>query len=611
MAVQTQYIAPDGKLYELVGLPEELLPDFRDNTGDLEYQFQGNQDAYEISINSNGELIVDGVQYELNDDGVINTDTYWELVPDAGVSEERQKDLDLLRMHSKLIKVKVSLLDARGNEVQNITGSVKGYPSYDIDSDSDIRRTCSITVSVPVKEYMELDFEKTWDNRMVRLYCGIYDYSQEDFKWYNLGTMLMANGEYIFDSTQQEIKLNLVDLMASMTQERGSQIGETYLFQAGDVIKNLMEAFIAENTPFSTTSIEPFDDTIPYDLLSNIGDYPIDVLRQIYDLFPYYEFFYDVNGVFVSQKIPMKISDPVEIGPEVIDDLLIGEKKNVDFSSVYNTTELWGRSLSGDYVAMTCETISGSSPNDTYKITIDSTFTELVSGEKYTIVPETNSVSGQKMNVQDLGTFPICTVNGAGTTYTPISAGEMKANTPYVVRYVETLAPTGNNDEETLEGKIVLEGELQIRCIVQEITEMPSVTVQQTYKDRHQCNNVQWLVNPDSPFACTLDSTTGAIVGEKRQVLEGGEYEAIYTTQLAYERASYENWKVCRRQDTIEIECILIPWIDVNSKIQYTSPVSGELGTWLVKSISYDFSNWTMTVNASRFYPYYPFYENE
>lgn len=50
-----------------------------------------------------------------------------------------------------------------------------------------------------------------------------------------------------------------------------------------------------------------------------------------------------------------------------------------------------------------------------------------------------------------------------------------------------------------------------------------------------------------------------------------------------------------------------IPQMDVYDKIQYTSPVSGEVGTWLVKSISYNFQNFTMTVNASRFYESEPF----
>jgi len=163
---------------------------------------------------------------------------------------------------------------------------------------------------------------------------------------------------------------------------------------------------------------------------------------------------------------------------------------------------------------------------------------------------------------------------------------------PYVVKYFEE--------------KFVLQGELLIHCIVQEITELPSITVQESYKESTGCDDVQWIVNPDNPFACWLDPSTGMIEGEIKQVLYDGEYENIYTTELAYERAKYENWLRGRLNDEIEVEMILIPWMDLNQKIEYTSPVTEEVETWIVQEIKYDFKTWTMTVTANKFYPYYP-----
>ena len=156
------------------------------------------------------------------------------------------------------------------------------------------------------------------------------------------------------------------------------------------------------------------------------------------------------------------------------------------------------------------------------------------------------------------------------------------------------------------ENKFILQGEMKIRVIVQEVVEEPSAQAKQAFMEDNECTNVEWIVNPDSPFACTLSPTTGLIRGEIKQVFEGGEFEGIYTTELAYERAKYENWKACRLQDTKEIEMILIPWMEINNKIQFTSPVTDQLETWIVQSISYDFIRWTMTVGVSRFYPYYP-----
>lgn len=583
------YVAPDGKIYQSVGIDIVELPEFIvDNQGDLVYKYSKEQEEHDFIVDEDGILANDYWDgMTINQDGTINTDITWELITDTGVTPSMQKNLDLLRSHNKIIRMKVTLLDTNYMEVETLTGSITGYPIYDIDGESDIRRTCSLTLCVPAKEQLQLDFEKTWNNRMVELACGIYDIDSSDYVWYNLGRMLMVNGDSRYDATTQEIKLNLVDLTAMMTQERGSQIGETYPFHAGDDPKNLIEGVLSDNTIFSDAEVCEFDDTIPYDVSSNQGDYAIDVLHLIFDLFPYYEFFYRADGKFIVQQIPTKISDPVDIGTNIIDDILISETRQTDFSKIKNTTEIWGRSISGDYIAIDCQT-----QGDNYVITIDESFTELVSGETFTVVPLTTSVSGQTMQIQDLPEYAIYTSDGAGTTYTPIEAGAMKGGVAYVLRYFEE--------------KFVLEGELQIRCIVQEITEEPSAAVKEAYKTRHACDNVKWVINPDSPYACTINSVTGQIQGEVRQVFTDGEYENIYTTQLAYERASYENYLACRLQDEIELEMILVPWMDINNKIQYHSPVSGDLMTCLVKAISYDFSDWTMTVKASRFYPYYP-----
>lgn len=591
MAYPIIYVAPDGKVYKRIGAIAEELPTFGSNTlGELIYKYRRDQEYHAFIIDSEGNLRSDTWVLNIDENGEINSEIKWELMTDIGVTPEMQKAIDLLRSHNKRVGARVVLLDENYIEVDELSGRVVGISSYDIDSSSDIRRTCTLTLSVPAKEQLELDFEKTWNKRMVELYCGLYDFDGREYKWFSFGRMLMVDGSSVFNATTQEIKLNLVDLMSSLMPERGSQIGETYLFQAGDDPKDLVEGIVAENTIYNQTDVCEFEDTIPYDNSSDRGDYAIDVLHLIFDLFPYYQFFYNNKGKFIAQQIPTKISDPVDIGATIIDDFIISEKKTVDFTSVKNTTEVWGRSLSGDYVAIDC-TSSGTN----YLVTIDESFTELVQGETFTVVPPTDSVTNQGMKIQDTNAYQIYTADGAGVTYTPIPAGTMKAGISYVLRYFEE--------------KYVLQGELQIRCIIQEITENPSAATKEAYRQAHACENVQWIVNPDSPFACTINSVTGAIQGEIKQVLSDGEYENIYTTELAYERASYENWLKCRLQDTVEIEMILIPWMDVNNKIQYTSPVSGELCTWLVQGISYNFTNWTMTVKASKFYPYYPFWE--
>ena len=498
-------------------------------------------------------------------------------------------DLRLLKSHSKKVRMTIKLFDSiTYQEVENITGNVVSA-SYDKTYDSDIRVTCSLTLSIPNKNNINLDFEKTWNKRMVELYCGIYDQHKKAWREYSLGRMLMVSGSTTFDAVNQTIKLSLVDLMASMTESRGSQVGsDTHIpaTEQGTNVRNVLISIINEFATFKRYDICQFDDTIPYDLDFGNGIYPIEMLRKILSLFPYYEMFYDANGIFTVQKIPTRIEDPIDIGAHVIDECLISESKESNFSDIKNTTEIWGRELDCDYAAVSCI-----QSNSTYSVTIDQSFTTYEDGETYAVYPNADSVSGQKMKIQDLAEYKIYTVSGI-EQYTEIPAGAMKANTAYVIRYFAQ--------------KFILVGEFQIRCIVQEITETPSANAQQYYKEQNNCEYVQWVVNPDSTYACTLAPSTGRIIGEIKQVLNSGEYADIYSLDLAYERARYENWRKCRLQDKVTIQSILIPWIDINQKIQYTSPTTGEVGTWIVQSISFNFEDWTMDVTASRFYPSYP-----
>ena len=96
------------------------------------------------------------------------------------------------------------------------------------------------------------------------------------------------------------------------------------------------------------------------------------------------------------------------------------------------------------------------------------------------------------------------------------------------------------------------------------------------------------------------------VSGEIRQVLYDGDYANIYTTQLGYERGEYENYLKCRMNTDVELTTVLIPFIDVNKKIEYTSPITGRVHQYIVKSVNMDITNFTMTMKLARFYNYYP-----
>ncbi len=147
-------------------------------------------------------------------------------------------------------------------------------------------------------------------------------------------------------------------------------------------------------------------------------------------------------------------------------------------------------------------------------------------------------------------------------------------------------------------GKFYYLGQFQVHGMCIETAKEPNDKEKSEHKKKYNCENIYYSVEPDSPYCIEK-------IGERIQVLSGDSYDNIYSDELAVERAKWENWKKTRRQETISIEMIDIPWLDVNCKIEYTSYIDGETHQYIVKSINSSTSQGTMSVELMRFYPLY------
>ena len=98
-------------------------------------------------------------------------------------------------------------------------------------------------------------------------------------------------------------------------------------------------------------------------------------------------------------------------------------------------------------------------------------------------------------------------------------------------------------------------------------------------------------------------------IGEIRITLNGGDYDNIYTTGLAEERAKWELYTRCRLQDSVTIKCIPIYWLDVNWLVEITLPNKygiEETEQYMIKSINLGSGlGATMSINLVKYYPYY------
>lgn len=502
-----------------------------------------------------------------------------------------EKDIKLIQRQTYNIKFKLEQLSnlyVVEKELQAVAKSV----DVSISAESDIRRTASLVLIVD-DDFVTDDFEINWLDKLIRLHIGIED-ADGEFVYYNLGTFLLDTDTAKYDATTKELTLNLVDIMAVATQNRGNQIGTEVIIPYDSNMRNAIIAFVARFLPFKKYDVVEFPDTVPFDQEFGIGIYPYEVLNQLITLYPYYEQYYDSEGVYTVKEIPTGVGDEVALDETVLDDLIISEERSGTLGNIKNSTEIWGMELDAMYAATNCVSVTESG-KQTYILVMSSTFETIEANSTFSFVPGITNTGTPYVKLQGLDAeYPLYDSNGNA-----LADGKLIADRSYVIKFVyETV-----NGE--MVGKWLLQGEELIHVIVREMNATPSDEEIAADKKRNDCDNIKYVINPESPYACDRNGKT-IEEGEIRQVLSDGDYSYIYTTELAYERGAYENYCKARLNTSVTLKTLLIPWLDVNQKIQYTSPKTGEVHQYLIKEISMNPTDFTMEMKLTRFYNAYP-----
>lgn len=455
-----------------------------------------------------------------------------------------------------------------------------------IDGSSDIRRVISLSMHLDDYEYFESTFVTVWLNRLIQVRFGMLDVDRGEYVWFPLGIYMVTTSTYKYDATSRQLQLSIADLMASVTEERGNQIGADLTIPAGSPMKDSLEAMIERFFPFTLCKVGSFlDQTIPYDLEFSKGSYPYEIAKKIVTLYPTYEHFYSVDGEYIAQEIPTGMDDELVLTANEIDQLIISEEGSSSPRDIKNVSEVWGKELDAERTASTCDglTVAGC-----YQLFIDEALEVLEEGMTVAFTADVTCSAGQKIQIQNTEDLAIVVADGDGN-YRAVRQGEILADTQYVVKYTN--------------GAYALQGPSIIHAMCFLFNSAPSDTEIATLKSKYGCNDIMIAIDRNSIFSVEW-------IGEKVQVFTGGEYESIYTSELALERAYYENWKAARMQDTLKLTMLYVPWLDVNKKIEYRSIATQKVNEYMVNSIQVNLETFTMSVGVSRFYPYYPWLRN-
>ena len=472
-----------------------------------------------------------------------------------------QDDYNILSQQIITKYIKLEILNFQYNVVDEISGNLTAM-SVNIDSESDLRRSCNLTFVVTDASFDVKAGNKIWLDKFCRPWVGYENIYTGKIQWYNQGIYLINAPSWRYNATTHELSLAGLDLASKLTGLRNGELeGIPTKIPAGSSVREAMIAAIelAGFTKYTISECKDVDGNIiavPNDIEIAQGGTVWNIVTQLRDILPRYETFFDVDGVFIYQPIPTGSGDPVIIDDTIWPNLLIDESINNDFESVKNYIEVYGRTLDPSYFS-TNTTYSGS----TLSLTVADYPTALTDN---TIVGFTTPSTGD-----------ISATGGISL--------KMNSLTASVLYEYGTNNPVTDLDNETYYVAYYNQG---------------------WYLMGHQQPvGIAYDDNPDSPFY------VNGSIGRIRHVLYGGEYENITSDKLALERAKYELWKSTRLQDSITLTSIPNPWLDVNVLISHAIRGKSQenAAQYIIKSISTDYGiEGTQSINAITYYPLYP-----
>lgn len=530
-----------------------------------------------------------------------------------------QQDIYLLFDKHQSPYVRLELLEKNHNGSFIVLDTIEGNlvsGDYSEDAESEVRRTLSFNLVVTDRSYTVGEFNRIWVDKYVRVYIGKKESRSKEIYWYSKGIYIFNDAQTTFSATDNSITISCSDLVSTLDGTHNGQIDAvTVKIPQGSIIRDAMIQTVTQLGGITSYRVDdigeytclegivedylerrelyPDWNKVPYDLEFSTGATVWEIVCELRDLYPGFEAYFDEEGTFICQRIPNCDADDIVLSNDTVSRLVISENSSVDLSTVRNVTRIYGASIETDRYSDTCAT-----ENNVYKVSFD-TFTladNIIVGVK---VNSTN-VDNMKLQISYNGgnteaidiverNVNIIVKDQSGNiivdtnipndsevevtttvSYEPCVAGKFEAGKVYCFKYSKCL----NTGEEESHMYWVYQGQYQVEAL---------------YK------------NEDEGTAFCVQK-----IGERLQVLSGGEYDNITTDALAMENASYQTWLKSRLNETITLECMDIPFLEVNTKIEYKPRNSDSAEYYIIKRIQESFMQGIMTIEMMKFYRLYP-----
>ena len=545
-----------------------------------------------------------------------------------------QNEISAVKQNVKDVYVKVELLTANMTIIDSLTGNLVS-DSFSSDSNSIQRRsyTCNLVVSdhaqkinksTILSEYLVGKDNKIWIDKYIRVYYGIFSYRAKEILWWRIGTFTYVSANYTFGATECNLSLTCADKMCDYDGTKNGLIHQTKYDDitgesaagfkipavaqyetdsSGNVLKDsngnrIVKQYnkirdsviallgLAGITDYDVGYYPEGRDIVPYDLEFSGEVVYTTVWNALRDLYPSWEYFFDVDGRFIWRKIPTGKNESVAINDEIIDDIYVTENTSSSFAGIYNCTEVWGKTFTLTNEDRYANTSTYTASSNTYTITIPlikktgvttgntSPLSYFCQGDKIAFrVFNTNTAASPKLVIK-------------GTDGTTISA-----------------LPIVDSAGDALGARVLPTSQTGKICVFtyrQNIKQ--NLNVQGVYLNgQTQAYGYYEETNPDCPF-----STVNIKKNVKRIIKE-----TLFSDDLCYNQAEYETYKTCAMKDTITLTMLIVPWLEVNQKVSFTSKLTGITEQYMISNISWSTLDGTMTMSMYKFLEDFEYVKNQ
>ena len=569
----------------------------------------------------------------------------------SGSTYITEQQYSIVKQPYRELYCKVNLLNYQFQVVDDISGVVLS-DTWTISATSDIRRTGTLVILPDNDEAYKIQAgSKIFLDKYVQIYIGIKDETTDEIVYNNMGIYLINNPTHTFDSTNNSITLQLVDLMAKLTGLRnGNLAGYEYQLKEGQDVKEIIVAVLAE-VGFNNYNIEIDEgdyQTIQFDMSVDGTATLYDILKTINEnQYINYQMYFDVDGIFHFNHIPSGKDAPVMVDDDIWRYAYISHEVTTNYEDLKNDIVVLGKTHTASKYSNDC-------------VLNDHTFTmssASVKREKNHIklaftTPEdmTPTVDGEQyyLNLNNYGSYPIRTTLGSlhfrmlpntyyvvrlqnfgreslslvgaqnTTTYTlkkALPLDDMGVTASDIVGWYVSALAKSLNEARTENAKIVSYNEQNLTITLSKsINTDKAWTGRLCYMYNPNTTRTYWQFmgenqpraeikdeNPSSPFY------VNGSVGDIRIVLSGGDYDNISTNELAMERAQWELYTRCRLNDNLSLTCLPIYWLDVNWLVNITLPTENEAKPFIIKEISISSgATATQSVTLVSYYDFYP-----